>query len=235
MNDLSGQTLVIAAHPDDEVLGVGGTIPLIKEAGGDITVVIVTDGSSAQYPGDDAIAARKKADLKRANDVLGTDTVIALDLPDMRLDTVDHRVLNSAIEQVVKDGQFDTVFVHHPGDVNLDHQMIYRSTLVAVRPFPGQTVKRLLTYEVNSSTEWGARARHSAFVPNVYVDIEHTIARKLEALACYADELRPSPHPRSTEATRIRAELRGSEVGLGHAEAFNLSLWVMDGKKTQPR
>ena len=235
MNDLSGHTLVIAAHPDDEVLGVGGTIPLIKKAGGDTTVLIVTEGSSAQYPGDEAIAARKKLDLKRANDVLGTDAVIALDLPDMRLDTLEHRVLNSAIETVVKDGRFDTVFVHHPGDVNLDHQMIYRSTLVAVRPFPGQTVRRLFTYEVNSSTEWGARARHSAFVPNVYVDIGESLSRKLEALECYEDELRPSPHPRSVEATRIRAELRGSEVGLRHAEAFNLSLWVVDPEAHQRR
>ena len=222
MIDSFRNVMVIAAHPDDEVLGVGGTIPLMKQVGARVTVVIVTDGSSTQYPNQDEVARRKKEHLRQANEVLGTDEVIELDLPDMRLDTLEHWELNQALENVLSQKSYDTVFVHHPGDVNMDHQAIFQSLLVAVRPLPGSTVKNVLTYEVNSSTEWGARSRERVFLPNLYVDIAGTIKQKLESLDRYADELRPYPHPRSSLATESRARTRGNEVGYEYAEAFSL-------------
>lgn len=216
--------LVIAAHPDDEVLGVGGTIPLLKAAGARVTVAIVTDGSSTQYAGDAAIARRKAAQLAAANRVLGTDEVVHWDLPDMRLDRVAHVELNQRFEQLIGAGRFDTVLVHHHGDVNLDHRMIYRSVLVAARGVPGQPVERLLTYHVSSSTEWGQDRPERAFVPNLWIDIGSTIEQKLAALKAYTDELRPYPHPRSPEGVEAVARAFGVQAGFTHAEPFRLIL-----------
>ncbi len=216
--------LVVAAHPDDEVLGVGGTIPLIRARGGRVTVVIVTDGSSAQYPGEDDIGHQKDQSLQAAHRILGTDAVVRWDFPDMRLDTIEHIELNRAFETLIGEQQFDTVFVHHAGDINLDHQLIHRSLLVATRPMPGQPVASLLSYHVNSATDWGARTGTNVFVPNVFIDIGSTIKMKLEALKCYAVELRDYPHPRSLAAVENRARVFGSEVGFHYAEAFQLLL-----------
>jgi LmbE family N-acetylglucosaminyl deacetylase len=219
------EVLVVGAHPDDEVLGAGATIPLIKAAGGRVTVCIVTDGSSAQYAGDEETRREKDANLLAANEILGTDEVIHWDFPDMRLDTVAHVELNQAFERLFATRRFDTVFTHHAGDVNLDHQAIHRSVLVATRPAPGQTVKRILSYHVNSATEWGARSEQNQFRPNVYFDVGATIQQKLDALKCYGVELRKFPHPRTLEAVEYRARVWGSEVGYEYAEAFKLLLY----------
>lgn len=216
------RVLVIAAHPDDEVLGVGGTIPLLKEGGCHVTVAVVTDGSSSQYVGDEAAKARKAKQLRDANRILGTDEVIAWDLPDMHLDDVSHVEINRRFEKLIEEGRFDTVFVHHHGDVNLDHQLLYRSLLVAVRAVPDHPVRRAFTYYVNSATEWGADRSENAFVPNVFVAIDRTVDRKLTALRAYTDELRRYPHPRSVEAVEIMARAFGMQAGFTHAEPFRL-------------
>ena len=219
------EVLVVGAHPDDEVLGVGATIPLIKAAGGRVTVCIVTDGSSTQYAGDEALKTAKNRELQAANEILGTDEVIHWNFPDMRLDTVAHVELNQAFERLLATRPFDTVFVHHAHDVNLDHQAIHRSVLVATRPAPGQSVKRILSYHVNSATEWGARSEQNQFWPNVYFDISATIKHKLDALKCYGVELRQYPHPRTLAAVEARAKTWGTEVGYHYAEAFKLLLY----------
>lgn len=216
--------LVIAAHPDDEVLGVGGTIPLLREQGARVTVVIVTDGSSTQYAGDEEILVRKHAEAVEANRILGTDELIQWEFPDMRLDTVEHCKLNKALETLINQHRFDTVFVQNGDDVNLDHQMIYRSTLVATRPVPGQSVEALFAYHVNSSTEWGGRTQNTIFCPNYFVDISASIETKLQAMQAYVDELREPPHPRSIDAMRQRAAVFGHEVGYHFAEPFKLLL-----------
>ncbi len=216
--------LVVAAHPDDEVLGVGGTIPLIKRQGGRVTVVIVTDGSSTQYENDHDVLVRKQQQALEANRLLGTDEVIQWDFPDMRLDTVEHHQLNQAFEHLISSRRFDTVFVQNGEDINLDHQITYRSVLVATRPLPDQPVTSLLGYHVSSSTEWGGRTQNTIFCPNYFVDVSETIDIKLAAMAVYKDELRPPPHPRSLEALRHRAAVSGHEVGFCYAEAFKLLL-----------
>lgn len=214
--------LVAAAHPDDEALGVGGTIPLLKQAGCRVTVVVVTDGSSSQYAGDTAIAQRKEQQLREANRILGTDEVILWTFPDMRLDEVSHVELNRSFEKLIGERRFDTVFTHHHGDMNLDHRLIYRSLLVAARGAPGQPVNRVFAYYVNSSTEWGGERAENAFVPNVFVAIEQTIDRKLAALRAYTDEIREYPHPRSAEAVEIMAKAFGMQAGFTYAEPFRL-------------
>lgn len=216
--------LVIAAHPDDEVLGVGGTMRLLKDVGVKVTVLIVTDGSTTQYPGDTDILNQKRQETYNANKILKTDRIEFWDYPDMRLDTVEHIDLNCSLEKFITENKFDTVFSHHNGDVNLDHQMVFRSVLVATRPTPSQTVNNLFTYQVNSSSEWGARLPERKFLPNIYFDISHTVEDKLKALETYKSELRPYPHPRSLEAVEARDKVTGSEIGCKYAEAFQLLL-----------
>jgi len=218
------RVLVLAAHPDDEVLGVGGTIPRLVNRGAYVAVAIASDGSSTQYPGDANLHKQKWKALDNAREILGFHEVIELGYPDMQLDTVPHAELNSAITGVLLEGQFDTVFVHHPHDLNRDHQVLYQSLLVAARPVPRSPIQSILTYHVNSSTEWGGRSHTTVFCPNVYIDITSTIDRKLQALESYDLELRPHPHPRSINAVRDRASVFGTEVGLQYAEAFSLIL-----------
>ena len=219
------RALVVAAHPDDEVLGVGGTIPLIKRQGGEVVVVIVTDGSSSQYPGNEEAVTRKKAQSQEANQILGTDEVLYWNFPDMRLDTVEHITLNNAFSTVINQYKFDTVFVQNGDDVNLDHQLIYKSVMVATRPVPNQPVNRLLSYQVNSSTEWGGRTQTTIFCPNVFLDISLSLELKIDAMKAYVDELRPFPHPRSLESIRHKSVVTGNEVGFKSAEAFKLLLY----------
>ena len=224
MSLLIRNALIVAAHPDDEVLGVGGTIPLIKEQGGTVTVLIVTDGSTVQYAGDDSILLRKHQQAHRANNVLGTDELLQWQFPDMQLDTVAHFELNQALEKLIQERQFDTVFVQNSSDINLDHQLVHQSVLVATRPFPNQPVRQVLSYYVNSSTEWGQRSPYNMFWPNVFIDITTTIDLKLKAMSLYEDELREYPHPRSIQSLRNHARVFGNQVGYEYAEPFSLLL-----------
>ncbi len=226
MNVLEGpkmrEILVVAAHPDDDVLGVGATIPRMRERGARVTVVVVTDGSSAQYPDSPHLAEAKTTELRLADQILGVDELVQWSFPDMRLDSVPHVELNAAFETLLSDGGFDTVFVHHPGDINLDHRRIYDSVSVAACPAPGRTLRSVLTYHVNSSTEWGRLAGGVIHRPTVYVDVTETLALKLEALSALATEVRPFPHPWSLRAVEAQARVWGAEVGVEAAEAFEL-------------
>jgi LmbE family N-acetylglucosaminyl deacetylase len=218
----TGKTLVVVAHPDDETLGAGGTIRRLVDAGTKVDLLIATDGSSAQFGSDMNARSRRNSHLDAACDFLGIGKRTVLDFPDMRLDTVPHIELNRAIGKVAAEDDYDTILTHHPGDVNKDHEQVFNSVMVVARPLPGSRIRNLATFFVNSSTEWGAPLANGIFLPNLFVDIDSTIDCKLEALAAYEDELRNWPHPRSVEAVRARAQTVGSEVGVGHAEAFQL-------------
>jgi LmbE family N-acetylglucosaminyl deacetylase len=213
--------LVFAAHPDDEVLGMGGTIAVHAVVRGEpVRIVCVTDGSSTQYPGDADKRAQKEGEARRAAAELGVTDYVHLDFPDMRLDTIAHVDLNAVVDEHVRDFGADVVYTPQP-DVNLDHRALFDSVAVATRPAPGQSVRRLLTYAPTSSTEW-TPAPVNWFVPNWFVDITETIDRKLAAFACYETERREYPHPRSERALRAHAELYGSTVGCEFAEPFVL-------------
>jgi N-acetylglucosamine malate deacetylase 1 len=215
------RVLVLAAHPDDEVLGMGGTIALHAAVRGDeVRIVCVTDGSSTQYPGDTALRERKNDEARRAARELGVEDYVHLDLPDMRLDTIPHVEVNRVVEEHVRGFRPDLVYTPHP-DVNRDHCALFDSVGVATRPIPGQPVRRVLTYAPTSSTEWTPAARNW-FVPNWFVDVTETIERKLAAFACYETERREYPHPRSERALRAYAEFFGASVGCEYAEPFVL-------------
>ncbi len=212
--------LVLAAHPDDEVLGMGGTIAVHVERGDQVRVVVVTDGSSTQYPDDAEIRDRKEGEAVRAAAELGVTDYVHLDLPDMRLDTLAHVEVNEVVEEHVRDLGAERVYTPHP-DVNLDHRTLFDSVAVATRPVPGQTVRRLLTYAPTSSTEWTPPPLNW-FVPNWFVDVTATIERKVAAFAHYETERREYPHPRSERAILAAAEFYGSSCGREHAEPFVL-------------
>lgn len=219
------KVLVLSAHPDDEVLGMGGTIAKLVKNGCVVDVLIVTDGSSSQYRDSDHLAEiieAKKNETRNCADVLGVRDVYYGELPDMKLDTTPHIRINQVIEDVIDKVQPDTVFTHFWGDVNCDHQNVYKSTLVAVRPVMGQVVKELYCYRVPSSTEWTPNKADTMFMPNFFVDIEQFSEQKYKAFACYSTELRDYPHPRSVQYLRESDKAAGLKVGLLAAEEFVL-------------
>jgi LmbE family N-acetylglucosaminyl deacetylase len=185
-----------------------------------VRVLVVTDGSSSQYPGDAETRARKEEEARAAADELGVSDYIHLDLPDMRLDTLAHIEVNRVVEEHVHEHRPDVVYAVQP-DVNRDHRVLFDSVAVATRPSPGQPVRRLLTYAPTSSTEW-TPAPLDWFVPNWFVDVTATLERKLAAFAHYETERREYPHPRSERAIRAAAELYGASCGCEYAEPFVL-------------
>jgi LmbE family N-acetylglucosaminyl deacetylase len=214
------RVLVLAAHPDDEVLGMGGTIAWHAERGDALRIVVVTDGSSTQYPDDADTRTRKEQEAVRAAAELGVSDYVHLDHPDMRLDTLAHVDVNRAVEEHVDGFEPEVVYAPHP-DVNLDHRVLFDSVAVATRPTPGRSVRRLLTYAPTSSTEWTPAALNW-FVPNWFVDIGELVERKVAAFAQYETERREYPHPRSERAIRATAAFYGASCGCEHAEAFVL-------------
>ena len=214
------RVLVVAAHPDDEVLGMGGTIALHTARGDEVRVLVVTDGSSTQYPDDAETRSRKEEEARRAAAELGVEDYVHLDHPDMRLDTLPHVEVNRVIEEHVQGFAPAVLYTVQP-DVNNDHRVLFDSVAVATRPVPGQPVRRLLTYAPASSTEW-TPAAVNWFVPNWYVDVTETIERKIAAFAHYETERREYPHPRSERAIRATAEFHGTTCGCEYAEPFVL-------------
>jgi len=215
--------LVIAAHFDDEVYGCGGTIAKLVKEGHEIYACVLTDSCSSQYKGHaHEMIAQKKVESEEVNNILGIQKTYTFDFPDMQLDTVPHVELNKAIEQCVIEIKPEIVYTHHGGDVNKDHRLVFESTMVAVRPMEGSSVKRVLCYEVPSSTEWAPPTPSNMFAPNVFVDIENVIEKKIDAIKAYNSELREYPHPRSVENVINQAHFRGASVGLKAAESFML-------------
>jgi LmbE family N-acetylglucosaminyl deacetylase len=214
------RVLVLAAHPDDEVLGMGATIALHASRGDEVRIVVVTDGSSTQYPGAAETRGRKEREALRAAAELGVEDYVHLDLPDMRLDTMAHVELNGIVEEHVRSLSPEVVYTVQP-DVNLDHRVLFDAVAVATRPTPAHPVRRLLTYAPTSSTEW-TPAAVNWFVPNWYVDVTETLERKVAAFAHYETERREYPHPRSERAIRAAASFHGSSCGCDNAEPFVL-------------
>jgi LmbE family N-acetylglucosaminyl deacetylase len=226
-SDSSNTVLVVAAHPDDEVLGCGGTIARHADSGDRVFVLIVAEGAtSRQWQRDRAEAVDELTSLAQAaqsaSAILGAVGVEILDLPDNRLDSVDRLDLIKQIEERIARHQPQLVYVHHAGDVNVDHRRLHEAVVTSCRPSPGQQVRRLLSYEVASSTEWQPPGSAPTFQPNWFVEITNQWDRKRQALEAYAAEMRPWPHPRSIKALKHLAHWRGAQVGVEAAEAFCL-------------
>ena len=223
----SDSVLVIAAHPDDEVLGCGGVIARHADRGDQVHVLIVAEGStSRQIKRDRSLAADELSALAQAaqvaGSILGASGVELLDLPDNRLDSLDRLDLIKCIEEHIEEHQPDCVYVHHAGDLNVDHRRLHEAVVTACRPIPGQMVKRLLSFEVASSTEWQPPGSAQVFQPNWFVDISAQWERKRRALVAYSSEMRNWPHSRSLEAVEHLVRWRGAQIGVEAAEAFCL-------------
>jgi LmbE family N-acetylglucosaminyl deacetylase len=216
--------LVLAAHPDDEVLGCGGTIRRLASEGHAVYVAILGEGITSRYPQRDQAAAgliqQLHARSQSAGDLLGTKEVELLSLPDNRFDTVPLLEVVKMIEACLAKHQPEIVYTQHGGDLNIDHLVTYRATLTATRPVAGQPVRAVYAYEVASSTDWAFQQFSPPFQPNVFVDITETLNVKIQAMQIYESEARRFPHPRSPEALRAAAQRWGSIAGVAAAEAF---------------
>lgn len=210
---------IIAAHPDDEVMGCAGTIALHSNAGDQVHILFMTDGISARGAEHRHLADQRRDSARRAAQVLGVQQVQFLDFPDNAMDSIPLLDINRAIEAFLAPLQPDTVYTHFGGDLNIDHRRTYQSVLTCCRPQPQCSVKRIYCFETQSSTEWRA-STEPAFVPNLFRDISGVATQVDKALQCYADELRNWPHSRSREAMLHRQQWRGSCVGVPLAEAF---------------
>ena len=221
------KVLVVAAHPDDEVLGCGGTLARWARAGHEIAVMILAEGATSRDEDRDPHGrASELSALAEAADkaaaILGVSNLELYRMPDNRLDSVPLLDVVKTIEDKLLRFGPDTVLTHHAGDLNIDHQQICQAVVTACRPVPESTVKKIMTFEVPSSTEWQTDCHGAAFMPNSFIDISETLAIKVEALSAYTSEMRPWPHPRSIEAVEYLARWRGATVGAPAAEAFRI-------------
>ena len=210
---MSKSVLVFAPHNDDEVLGAGGTIFKLSKEGCEVTVCEATSGPSAE---------RLQAEAKEAHKLLGVKQSVFLNLPSCKLDEMSKTELNNAFCKVVTEIKPEIVLIPHDGDMHLDHRWVSEAAMVAVRPLAAPFVRKVLSYETLSETEWNIPSVKNAFIPNVWVNISDELDRKILAMECYKSQLHSSPHPRSLRAIKSLAEYRGSTVGTDAAEAFML-------------
>ncbi|WP_016939520.1 PIG-L deacetylase family protein [Nitrosopumilus sp. SJ] len=230
------KALVVAAHPDDEVLGMGGTIKKLTRAGNDIKIVIMATGitsrrstnykNSNSYEIDEQTSKTMKTQIEklrqdaiRSSKILGVKKIEFEDFPDNEMDIVSNLEITKRIEKSIFDFKPDTVFTHSQYDVNVDHRAIFNATITATRPKQKSTVKEVISFEVPSSTEWYFPSR---FSPNIFVDIHKELPFKLKALKEYKTELEKFPHPRSLESLEIISKRWGTVSGYLSAEAFYL-------------
>jgi LmbE family N-acetylglucosaminyl deacetylase len=212
--------LVIAAHPDDEVLGCGGAVARHVARGDRVEVVIVTRGAPELYPKQQVDTLRQE--LHAAHSILGVSVAHFLDYPAPKLDQVPQHELADSIAARIREYQPDTVYVPHRGDLHSDHRAVFQAALVATRPIGDPSVRRLLSYETLSETEWAAPIGEEAFLPNVFIDIAEYLEKKKLAMAAYKSQLKEFPHPRSLQSMEAQARVRGGTAGFMAAEAFQL-------------
>jgi len=219
--------LIVVAHPDDEILGLGATMhKIIRETNCETRVVILGEGITSRSDDRDTEKWEKELDIHKANiesaaNAIGYGEVSVYDFPDNRFDSVDLLDLVKTIEKEKQDFNPDIIFTHHGGDVNIDHQITFQAVNTACRPMEQENVRSIITFETASGTEWIASTDPRRFVPNFYFSIEKVdLDAKIKAMESYKFEKRPYPHPRSPEALEIIAKRWGTVVGTQMAEAL---------------
>ena len=222
---MNKKILVVAAHPDDEILGCGGTILRHVEEKDRVQVLILSEGVTSRDESrdtelrQDELSQLHQAAQNAAN-FMGVEKISVCNFPDNRMDSVALLDVVKRIEKKVAEFQPDTIYTHHVGDVNVDHKITHEAVVTACRPLPNTSVKDIFFFETLSCSEWQMMTPDNIFCPNVFVDIGNYIDKKIEALHYYESEMREYPHSRSYEAIRILAQQRGFSVGSYYAEAF---------------
>jgi len=214
------RVLVVAAHPDDEVLGPGGTLRRHALRGDEVTAFVACCGTNLRY--DTEAETKLRAASSAVGAALGFREVRLGDLPDQGLDTMTLTRVIDPLEKLLGEIRPEILYTHFAGDINRDHRALYEALAVAARPYSAPFLKRFISFETPSSTEWGPSAGHPPFDPNFFVDVSRTLDDKVRAFGLYESEVRPAPHPRSPESLRARAAAWGSAVGCAAAEAFRI-------------
>jgi len=214
--------LVVAAHPDDEVLGCGGTMARLAGEGKKVFTLILGEGITSRDR--QRKTALRKGELRnikkeavKANKLLGVKEIFTYDFPDNRFDTVALLNIIKTIEDVKKEIKPDVIYTHYHGDLNIDHRITFEAVLTASRPVKGETVKEIYSFCVPSSTEWGYP---DVFRPDTFIDVQDYMEKKLKALRCYTSEKRNAPHPRSEVSVKRAAAHWGGVSGIAAAEVF---------------
>lgn len=225
MNNCIG---VIAAHPDDEILGCGGAIARHVAQGDEVHILILAEGELSRLGQDSKESAKQRlSQLKlcasKASKIVGATSIELLDFPDNRMDAVDRLAIIKQVESFMAQHKPARIYTHSPNDVNVDHILTYESVITAARPIPHCPVKEILSFEVLSSSEWRPPNSNGTFKPNYFMPLsDDQVEAKLNALGAYVSEMRDWPHPRSVQAVKAQLMLRGATVGYHAAEAFEV-------------
>jgi LmbE family N-acetylglucosaminyl deacetylase len=221
--------MIVVAHPDDELLGLGGTMnKLINEYSVETHLIILGEGITSRSDSRDIILWENelqihKSNIKKAQESIGYHSLSVHDFPDNRFDAVNLLDIIKVIEAEKKVFNPDVIFTHHGGDLNIDHQKTFEAVVTSCRPMEAENVKTIITFETPSGTEWRSSSDPRHFIPNLYFKIsEQNLAAKIKGMESYEFECRAYPHPRSPEALKITAQKNGINVGVPLAEAFCL-------------
>lgn len=212
--------LVVVAHPDDELLGLGGTLVKHRNAGDNIHILILANGEDSRGKEIANVSLRNEQATQVATCLKAKITIE--DFPDNAFDSVPLLEIAKKIEHTFFEIRPEIIYTHHANDLNTDHRRTAQAVLTAARPMPGSTVTDIYAFETLSSTEWQEKRPETNFCPTHYENIQDVLEEKIELLSLYRNEMRPYPHPRSVEGVRILAQWRGLEVGLYAAEAFEV-------------
>lgn len=221
------KVLVVAAHPDDEVLGCGGTVARHVDEGDVVHILFMADGVTSRR-------LFNKYDLEKRNkaayescEILGTESPQFLGLPDNKMDTVALLDIVQKLEKIIDKTKASVIYTHHDQDLNIDHRITHQAVITACRPQPESNINEIYSFEILSSTEWNSPSTKNTFIPNRFVDISKSIERKIKALNAYEEEMREFPHSRSIETVKLLAKFRGSTVGLRAVESFKVERIIL--------
>tara|TARA_B110000259_G_scaffold182285_1_gene225661 strand:- start:3892 stop:4572 length:681 start_codon:yes stop_codon:yes gene_type:complete len=223
---INTNVLIVAAHPDDEVLGCGGTISSLSKKGYKVNVMFLADGESSRIKPklNNLISDRKKSAIK-CSKILKTKIYKFCDLPDNQLDTVSFLKIIKLVELAIRETKPEIIFTHFPQDLNIDHKIAGEATITAARSYVNK-IKKILFFEILSSTEQKNSIKESIFCPNYYYDIDSTLSLKISGMKQYKKELNTFPNPRSIEGIKILSKYRGMSSGCKNAEAFQIFRFV---------
>lgn len=217
--------LVVAAHPDDEILGVGGTVRKLANEGKTVRALILAEGLTSRADKREDVNKSElemlRTESEKAAGIIGYESIDFCGFPDNRMDSLELLDIIKLVNSYIEKYSPDTIFTHHYGDLNIDHRITCEVVLTACRPVPDCYVKQIYAFETLSSTEWDFNY-NKPFTPNEFWNIAETFDKKIEAMKCYSTELNKYPHPRSIEGIEALAKYRGCNVGVLYAEAFCL-------------